>query len=159
MLLRTHALADAPFHRRMLSHMHAFAYARFPRQGASLVHRYHSMGKSLGSVVIFCKTLFLISSKSTANLSQKTVGYPSRKGVHYIFFGYHRLYLIIAQNVEKCIMQPFFGGIPNSFLAQIICTFAWNQKKVLQKMTTGPQGFPHYIYDPKVRQKPMFYWI
>ncbi len=115
-----------------------------------------ALGKA---VVIFSKTFFLISSKSTANLSQKTVRYPSRKGVHYIFFGYHRLYLIIAQNVEKCIMHPFFGGILNSFLAQIICTFAWNQKKVLQKMTTGPQGFPHYIYGPKVRQKPMFYWI
>ena len=153
MLLRTHALADAPFHRRMLSHMHAFAYARFPRQEASLVHRYDSMGKSLGSVVIFCKTLFLISSKSTANLSQKTVGYPSRKGVHYIFFGYHRLYLIIAQNFEKYIMHPFFGGIPNSFLGQISCTFGWNQKEGFTKDSHGPPRIsPLYIW-PKSAPK------
>ncbi len=102
-------------------------------------------GNPWGSVVIFCKTLFLISSKSTANLSQKTVGYPSRKGVHYIFFGYHRLYLIIAQNVEKYIMHPFFGGIPNSFLGQISCTSGWNQKKGFTKNDHGPQGFPHTI--------------
>ena len=34
----------------------------------------------------FGKRLFLVSSESMGNLSQKTVGYPSRKGVEHIFF-------------------------------------------------------------------------
>ena len=56
-------------------------------------------------------------------------------------------------------MHPFFGGIPNSFWLKLAVLLDEIKKKVLQKMTTGPQGFPHYIYGPKVRQKPMFYWI
>ena len=55
---------------------------------------------NLGSQKIFCtgpvlpwildgplgKSEFLVSSESIGNLTQKTVGYPSRKGVEHIFF-------------------------------------------------------------------------
>ena len=58
-------------------------------------------GNPWGPVVIFCKTLFLISSKSTANLRQKTVGYPSRKGVHHIFFERQKYGLITAYHRRK----------------------------------------------------------
>ena len=145
-------------------------------------------GNPWGSVVIFSKTFFVISSKRTANLSQKTVGYPSKKGVHYIFFGCLRFDLRRLKNaqkrqisevrstflqrqlkggvcyiprawpfyaflrvltrcqvfyiffghfellwgiifdVQKNLMHPFSGGIPNGFLPQISSTFGWNKK-------------------------------
>ena len=43
-------------------------------------------GNPWGLVIIFGKSYFLVLSKSIGNLTQKTVGYPSRKVVEHIFF-------------------------------------------------------------------------
>ena len=42
-------------------------------------------GNPWGLVIIFGKSYFLVLSKSIGNLTQKTVGYPSRKVVEHIF--------------------------------------------------------------------------
>ena len=43
-------------------------------------------GNPWGPVIIFGNSYFLVLSKSIGNLTQKTVGYPSRKVVEHIFF-------------------------------------------------------------------------
>ena len=52
-------------------------------------------GNPWGLVIIFGKSYFLVLSKIIGNLSQKTVGYPSRKVVEHIFFE-HQIYGLIS---------------------------------------------------------------
>ena len=52
-------------------------------------------------VINFGKSFLLVLSESIGNLSQKTVGYPSRKGVHHIFFERQKYGLITAYHRRK----------------------------------------------------------
>ena len=73
--------------------------------------QYIVWGNPLELVINLGNSYFLVSSERMGNLSQKIVGYPSRKGVDLIF-----------------LIHPFSGGIPNDFQAKIIYIFRWEQK-------------------------------
>ena len=61
-------------------------------------------GNPWGPVIIFGNSYFLVLSKSIGNLTQKTVGYPSRKGVEHIFSERQRLPPVLSLCRRKTIV-------------------------------------------------------
>ena len=118
-------------------------------------------GNPLGLVIILGNSEFSVSSESRSSLTQKTVGYPSRKGVDHFFSEKHRYGLIPTCHVRYDILPlespylrfskkkwstPFLEGYPTVFWVKLLLLSDETENSLLPKMITGPQGFPHTIF-------------